>query len=156
MLPWFAPGMPLYWSRSRRLFWCWRRSRSRCFVLATGAAGSVRFGVCATGLVPFSRLLAVFSVQSPPADERARSGRTFSGLRFRRVTRCIPLRTGATVAGSVGNVELTATCSAVADFVAGSAHCSGHPALNTLLTIRCRRDLPLSRRRRIGGRETSC
>lgn len=23
-------GCRLYWSRSRRLFWCWRRSRSRC------------------------------------------------------------------------------------------------------------------------------
>ncbi len=156
MLPWFAPGMPSVRSRSRRLFWCWRRSRSRCLCLATGAAGSVRFGVCATGFGSFSRLLAVFSVQSPPADELGGSGRTFSGLRFRRVTRCIAIRTGATVAGSVGNVELTATLLAVADFVAGSAHCSGHPALQPLLTIRCRRDLPLSRRRRDRGRETSC
>lgn len=39
------------------------------FVLATGAAGSVRFGVCATGFGSVFTVACGFSVQSPPAGE---------------------------------------------------------------------------------------
>lgn len=80
------------------------------FVLATGAAGSVRFGVCATG---FGSVFTVACGFFGSITACWRAGRVVAGRSavcvFAVSRDALPLRTGATVAGSVGNVELTAT-----------------------------------------------
>ena len=79
------------------------------FVLATGAAGSVRFGVCATG---FGSVFTVACDFFGSITACWRAGRVVAGRSavcvFAVSRDALPLRTGATVAGFGGHVVLTA------------------------------------------------
>ncbi len=74
-------GCRLYWSRSRRLFWCWRRSRSRCLCARhRGSWFSSLRRLCDWLRFRFHGCLRFFRFNHRLLTSRARSGRTFSGL----------------------------------------------------------------------------
>ena len=143
-------GCRLYWSRSRRLFWCWRRSRSRCLrARHRGSWFSTLRRLCYRLRLRFHGCLRFFRFNHRLLTSWARSGRTFSGLRFRRVTRCIAIanrrnRCGFSRQRGIDRhiVQLLLILWLGQRIVQVTLH------FNTLLTIRCHRGLPLSRRRR--------
>lgn len=98
---------------------------------------------------PFYGCLRFFRFNHRLLASWTRSGRTFSGLRFRRVTRCIAIanrrdRRGFSRQRGIDRhiVQLLLILWLGQRIVQVTLH------FNTLLTIRCRRGLPLSRRRR--------
>lgn len=137
-------GCRLYWSRSRRLFWCWRRSRSRCLCARhRGSWFSSLRRLCDWLRFRFHGCLRFFRFNHRLLTSRARSGRTFSGLRFRRVTRCIAIANRRDSRGFSRQcridrhiVQLLLILWLGQRIVQVTLH------FNTLLTIRCRRVCP--------------
>lgn len=113
------------------------------FVLATGQLVQYASASVLPASAPFSRLLAVFRFNHRLLTSWARSGRTFSGLRFRRVTRCIAIANRRDSRGFGRQcgidrhiVQLLLILWLGQRIVQVTLH------FNTLLTIRCRRGLP--------------
>lgn len=144
MLPWFCAGDAVCTGAVVAVsFGAGVEVAAGAFVLATGAAGSVRFGVCATGFGSVFTVACGFRFNHRLLASWTRSGRTFSGLRFRRVTRCIAIanrrdRRGFSRQRGIDRhiIQLLLILWLGQRIVQVTLH------FNTLLTIRCRRVCP--------------
>ncbi len=115
VLPWFAPGNAVC-TELVCVSFGGQKSAAGAFVLATGATGSYVLRLCYRLRLRFHGCLRFFRFNHRLLTSWACSGRTFSGLRFRRVTRCIAIAQQVRQSRVQSARNRPPHCSAVADF----------------------------------------